>query len=442
MQRWKNAIGGYPLLFVSSLFALSKLCHFLFFCSIYKFESHYDCVFDKSNELLYLEIKKTNGYQLLSESFLNKYFVYLSSWDTHHYIKNIVLTITNDNKNKLYSENSMVFSPFVWCKLLSCWLLYIPSEYWLHLVFIINNAISYVQVIVFYQLLSLCGQNTFRAVLTTSMFIFNISGIFQTTFYAENLSVLGIFVGLYLRLLMLKRQKSFLFYVISLPVFALSVLNRPNCLIVGLLYVYDVIYFFASYQPLRATAVIMQGIMLGLVAFFFLFSLPDKMFCERSEFSWCVNSRDHCFKLLSITINVRLPMFYSYLQSKYWNVGLFKYYTINNLPNFLLAFPQTAVITASIMYKFNNTINRQFIDSLKLVAIALLFTVYTVAHVQIINRISNIVAPLWISYILEVLLQDVKSSKMARFIVLSYLTFNTIYWIVQAYLFLCFLPPA
>lgn len=442
MSKWKNAIGSYPLLFISSLFGLSKLCQFVFFCSIYKLGSHYDCVFDKSNELLYLEIKKITGYQLTSESLLNKYFVYLSSWDTHHYIKNIVLTVTDDRKNKLYSENSMVFSPLVWCKLLSFWFLYIPSEHWLHLVFIINNAICYVQVVVFYQLLTLCGQNTFTAVLVTSMFIFNISGIFQTTFYAENLSVLGIFVGLYLRLLTLKKQKSFLFYVMTIPLFALSVLNRPNCLIIGLIYVYDLTNFFKQCQALRVITVGIQGIMLGSVTFIFLFILPDKMFCEKSEFSWCNNSTVHFFRLQNMTIDVRLPMFYSYLQSKYWNIGLFNYYTINNLPNFLLAFPQTALIAASILHKFNNTIDRQLVVPLKFVAIALLAIVYTAAHVQIINRITNIVAPLWICYILEVLFQDIRSSKLSRFIVLSYLTFTTIYWIVQAYLFLCFLPPA
>ena len=34
---------------------------------------------------------------------------------------------------------------------------------------------------------------------------------------------------------------------------------------------------------------------------------------------------------------------YSYIQEKYWDVGLFKYYTMNNIPNFLLATPMVVL---------------------------------------------------------------------------------------------------
>ena len=39
---------------------------------------------------------------------------------------------------------------------------------------------------------------------------------------------------------------------------------------------------------------------------------------------------------------------YSTIQSKYWGVGLFKYYTFNQLPNFILAAPVLTVAAASV----------------------------------------------------------------------------------------------
>lgn len=42
--------------------------------------------------------------------------------------------------------------------------------------------------------------------------------------------------------------------------------------------------------------------------------------------------------------SARLPLIYSYVQSKYWDVGLFRYWTIAQLPNFILAAPPLALL--------------------------------------------------------------------------------------------------
>ena len=44
--------------------------------------------------------------------------------------------------------------------------------------------------------------------------------------------------------------------------------------------------------------------------------------------------------------NRSLPLIYTHVQSKYWNVGLFRYWTPAQLPNFLLAAPTLATILA------------------------------------------------------------------------------------------------
>lgn len=40
----------------------------------------------------------------------------------------------------------------------------------------------------------------------------------------------------------------------------------------------------------------------------------------------------------------RLPLIYSYVQSEYWDVGLFRYWTLAQLPNWVLAAPSLALL--------------------------------------------------------------------------------------------------
>lgn len=50
-----------------------------------------------------------------------------------------------------------------------------------------------------------------------------------------------------------------------------------------------------------------------------------------------------------------IPMSYSYIQSRYWNVGFLKYYTFRQIPNFVLATPILIIIFVSnAKYFFRN----------------------------------------------------------------------------------------
>lgn len=57
------------------------------------------------------------------------------------------------------------------------------------------------------------------------------------------------------------------------------------------------------------------------------------------------NKTDWCYN--------KIPMTYTYIQKKYWNVGLFNYYEMKQIPNFILAFPILYVMIKCIREYFS-----------------------------------------------------------------------------------------
>lgn len=51
--------------------------------------------------------------------------------------------------------------------------------------------------------------------------------------------------------------------------------------------------------------------------------------------------------------HAKIPIAYSYIQKKYWNVGFFTYYEIKQIPNFILAFPILYIMIKCIKEYFN-----------------------------------------------------------------------------------------
>ncbi|XP_014218431.1 GPI mannosyltransferase 2 [Copidosoma floridanum] len=60
----------------------------------------------------------------------------------------------------------------------------------------------------------------------------------------------------------------------------------------------------------------------------------DLLMPGRHEFAWCNN---------------KMPIAYSYVQSKYWNVGFLKYYEFKQIPNFCLALPALYLMLRCIL---------------------------------------------------------------------------------------------
>ncbi|KAG5439050.1 hypothetical protein PCANB_002383 [Pneumocystis canis] len=164
------------------------------------------------------------------------------------------------------------------------------------------------------------------------------------------------------------------------------------------------------------------------------------------EFCWPQKQRNWCFK--------RLPLIYSFVQNYYWNVGPFRYFTVSQIPNFILASPAVYISIKSGVYYFSKNRN-QFQEvtwKLNPYYIAQLFLTIMcvcVMHVQIFTRmISCLPGIYW--WLANCLLNDQLYSDSDKTSLNKRVRKKSLYWVkiwvsyelVQAVLFGAFLPPA
>jgi GPI mannosyltransferase 2 len=142
------------------------------------------------------------------------------------------------------------------------------------------------------------------------------------------------------------------------------------------------------------------------------------------------------------------------------NVGLFRYWTLSNLPLFLIATPALLLLITSSLWALNlpgvglseykemQTSEMFDTEGLRLLAIpqlTLALLALTGYHVQIINRLLS-GYPLWCIWLASMLLGEygghsVLSKGRARAIIPG-IKSMAVYALIQAGLFASFLPPA
>ncbi|KIW49878.1 hypothetical protein PV05_11516 [Exophiala xenobiotica] len=148
-----------------------------------------------------------------------------------------------------------------------------------------------------------------------------------------------------------------------------------------------------------------------------------------------------------------LPSIFTFVQSHYWNVGPFRYWTLSNLPLFLLAAPTLWLLVQSASDTLRNpevlrgkvaaspsasdraSIHPKLVTaSLALPQLVLSVLALTSYHVQIIARISS-GYPLWYIWLAASARDRPKcASVIIRWMIL--------YALIQAGLYASFLPPA
>ena len=171
---------------------------------------------------------------------------------------------------------------------------------------ILSNVVFVGSAILFYKLSCLVLGNPKQSYEATLLFIYNPASIHFSSFYSESLySLLSNFIILQYVRSMQGQHPQPLLLIVSV---SLSTLLRSNSIILIPLF-YLPTLFQASQSPL----LISFSIIIGILPMFLYLYYNTGRFCPSD--SWCP-----LFACNGSTV-------YSYVEQKYWNVGLFGYYS-------------------------------------------------------------------------------------------------------------------
>lgn len=324
---------------------------------------------------------------------------------------------------------------------------------------LLSNFAHFASVLVLYHLARALTAGTTLAVSASILHIISPAGIFLSAPYSESLYALSSFTGYLLYAWAIATKADTVtgdFLTISSGLLlGIATLFRSNGLLNGIVVAAE----FASHAAVfirkptipSARRVVALGIAGLLVGTSFL--LPQAFgymaFCteavEPGPRPWCSRT---------------VPSIYAWVQERYWNVGFLRYWTSNNIPNFVLAAPMISVLIISAVeiihspglfvqgYPTNATASnkdefkplsgelRTYIRFLAIPQLILACLSITNYHVQVITRLSS-GYPLWCLWLAAGLGEQTRA-KAARGLVV----FLVMYASIQAVLFSYFIPPA
>ncbi len=170
----------------------------------------------------------------------------------------------------------------------------------------------------------------------------------MSSVYTESSFSFFILLGLYLYQLSHRMHSISLFsQLLAAICFAFATSFRSNGILTAGFFVYDSLkYTFWNYhsQSLVSRCKLFCRHICCIASVF----LPYILFQYYSYLMYCTSRNENLVAAANGLEYLQthhpwclatVPHLYNYVQSKYWNVGLFKYYTMNQIPNFLLAFP-------------------------------------------------------------------------------------------------------
>ncbi|SCU85218.1 LANO_0C03686g1_1 [Lachancea nothofagi CBS 11611] len=281
---------------------------------------------------------------------------------------------------------------------------------------------------------------------TAILFISSSASGYFLSVYSEPLSAFLAFLGMLFREyaifydaygnLSVSWIKWPLYSLASTFCFTLAFINRPNCILLGLYYVNDLVKLLKTKSFGKA---FFMPFISGFCMFCFFvhhqYYEPYQTFCPERG-AWCLK------QILNLPLSHQ--SFYAFIQSHYWNVGFLRYWSPNNIPNFIFALPTIIVLWYSTVY-FSHQYPCSNLKPLVLLTRIFLIILIFFAHTQVINRVSSFI-PLHLWYVADRLNKlnvakdaDLKGDdKLIRFYVVW-----LIFWApLQTALFASFLPPA
>ena len=379
------------------------------------------CQFDTSSQIIINNLKNSSPYNPIITTILNKLIVWDSVYFNDLYI------------NPIRFEHQFVFCPG-WIKFIK--ILIKGDNYYFFQIssILISNIFHFISVIILYYLTNeIINGNELINYYSSLFFIISPAGIFLTTNYSENfnnlLTLLTLFI--YFKAINFNDVNQFsnksinnkFMYVLSGIICSISFTVRANSLFLGILYLLDLYHFLQNMKRNKKDSItqIIYSLITGSLLFFTFLGTNIYhyiTFCP-SRGEWCNNI---------------FPSLFKFAQDHYWNVGFLKYWTMNNIPNFILVAPVLSFNIYAINYminylpKYRKLLPIIIINSLTLIGGVFFW------NIQILNRITSF------SPLLYWTLAD--NQQDGKYWV-RYVIYYSILWsCIQAVLFAGFLPPA
>ena len=251
---------------------------------------------------------------------------------------------------------------------------------------IISNFFSIVNPLILKQLLDNFKLNKKTTDLTIMLFIFNPATVFNFGIYTESLFCFFTFTSFYFY----EKNKIF----ISSIFFLLAGGVRSNGILNSVPLIFDLLYKTKSWA-INFIPILSSTVLYFFWNYFIYINLCNKHVDDQNqEDSVCKSS------------NINL---YSYLQSKYWNVGFMTQYSFNQIPNFILASP-IIYYSSLFLYEFINDQIRSNLSMIKvkysfhLLSLLLLGIFY--AHIQITTRLIFSSSPVIYVFFAEKIIEN------------------------------------
>ncbi|SCU81848.1 LAFA_0C07536g1_1 [Lachancea sp. 'fantastica'] len=264
--------------------------------------------------------------------------------------------------------------------------------------------------------------------------------------YSEPLSAFLTFLGLLSREISVKYDlhgnlvvpwyKWPVYTLLSATCFTAAFAVRPNCILLGLFYIFDLYKLLVSRNYGKALFMpFLSGLSMFSFFIYYHYYAPYQTYCP-SRGAWCSK------KILNLPLSYQ--SIYNFIQGQYWNNGFLRYWTLNNVPNFIIGLPNVITLWFSAIY-FSHQYPCSNLKPLVLITRLLLIILVLFAHIQIINRVSSFI-PLHLWYIAHrhnrLNSMKGKNIKGDDRLVRLYVIW-IIFWLpLQTALFASFLPPA
>lgn len=337
---------------------------------IYLFQIIFNLVPDHDADAFRLPYETESG---TSNAFVSKSLSGFSRWDAQYFLHVTLYGYTHENTLAFFPLFPLTLRFFTSC--LSYFLSSILSELNCALIagVFLNSILSSLASIYLYKLTFVVFHSEIFAYTSALLFCINPASIFFSALYSEALFSLMTFSGLWT----LESGQ----YWVSLSLLGLSAAVRSNgVLLLGFL-IHAILkqhvinrYQITLYSPTARLILCIKTVM-KMILSMLLFMIPFIMyqiycyvlFCTsilpepdipeivvdyvtRNDLKVPSEPTKWCFR--------NIPLAYTYVQSRYWDVGFLQYYTFKQIPNFILASPiAVLVFMSSIKYFYKNRRN-------------------------------------------------------------------------------------